>query len=76
MYVIRPGKSLAREREIERRSASAREGEGTKGREFAKNRSSFGYRQKSLVMLVEENEQEEDEDGDVEEARERRAGER
>lgn len=48
--------------------------ERKKGRrgEFAKNRSSFGYRQKSLVMLVEENEQEEeDEDGDVVEARER-----
>lgn len=48
--------------------------EREKGRrgEFAKNRGSFGYRQKSLVkMLVEENEQEEDEDGDVEEAREK-----
>lgn len=47
--------------------------ERRKGRrgEFAKNRGSFGYRQKSLVMVVEENEQEEDGDGDVEEARER-----
>lgn len=71
MYVIRPGKGLARERKSEKRSASAREEEGAKGREFAKNRGSFGYRQKSLVMVVEENEQEEDEDGDVQEARER-----
>lgn len=32
------------------------------GREFAKNRGSFGHeRQKSLVMVEEENEQEEDE---------------
>lgn len=53
--------------------------EREKGRrgEFAKNRGSFGYRQKSLVMVVEENEQEDDEDagpgarGEVEEVRER-----
>ncbi|KYN11515.1 hypothetical protein ALC57_16298 [Trachymyrmex cornetzi] len=58
-----------RARASERAKREARVRKRKKGRrgEFAKNRGSFGYRQKSLVMVVEENEQEEDEDGDVKE---------
>lgn len=52
--------------------------ERKKGRrgEFAKNRGSFGYRQKSLVMVVKENEQEEDENGDGGRGEGKGAGER
>lgn len=59
-----------------RASERAREG-GARRKEFAKNRGSFGYRQKSLVMVVEENEQEEEADDGVWKRRgEGRAGER
>lgn len=77
LYVRAEPSASEKERERgEPRGESASE-EGWKRarrKEFAKNRGSFGYRQKSLVMVVEEDEQKEDEDDDVEEAREKEQG--
>lgn len=68
MLYVRAEESLTRARERETRTRGREKGRAWG--ELAKNRGSFGYRQKSLVMVGKENEQEEDVD-DVVAARER-----